>query len=87
MIQHHLFSEVEAVELRKPRIKKLISLPGSGAKDIAHKQTQHVGPPTSAKPSLPVKPLHIRPGLKPVKIPTVDDKFLVKILVHSSLQQ
>jgi hypothetical protein len=26
---------------------------------------------------VPAKPAHIRPGLKPVKIPTVDDKVLV----------
>ncbi len=30
-----------------------------------------------AKPAVPAKPAHIRPGLKPVKIPTVDDKVLV----------
>ncbi len=37
-------------------------------------------PPTAiaaAKPSVPAKPAHIRPGLKPVKIPTVDDKVWV----------
>ena len=32
---------------------------------------------TGSKPQLPVKPAHIRPGLKPVKIPTVDDKLWV----------
>ena len=31
----------------------------------------------SAKPQVPVKPAHIRPGLKPVKIPTVEDKVWV----------
>jgi hypothetical protein len=30
-----------------------------------------------SKPAVPAKPAHIRPGLKPVKIPTVDDKVLV----------
>ena len=34
-------------------------------------------PPIQAKPNLPIKPAHIRPGLKPVKIPTVDDKLVV----------
>ena len=29
------------------------------------------------KPQVPAKPAHIRPGLKPVKIPTVDDKVWV----------
>ena len=32
---------------------------------------------TRPKPAVPAKPAHIRPGLKPVKIPTVDDKVLV----------
>ena len=27
------------------------------------------------KPKLPAKPAHIRPGLKPVQIPNVDDKL------------
>ena len=35
----------------------------------------------SAKPQVPVKPAHIRPGLKPVKIPTVEDKVWVGFLV------
>ena len=35
--------------------------------------------PAGSKPQLPVKPAHIRPGLKPVKIPTVDDKLWVSI--------
>ncbi len=35
-------------------------------------------PAVAAKPSVPVKPAHIRPGLKPVKIPTVDDKVWVR---------
>jgi hypothetical protein len=38
------------------------------------------GPVKAAKPALPAKPAHIRPGLKPVKIPTVDDKVLVSFL-------
>ena len=45
--------------------------------DVFHKQPHQTAPPIPTKPSLPVKPLHIRPGLKPVKIPTVDDKILV----------
>lgn len=31
----------------------------------------------ASKPQVPAKPAHIRPGLKPVKIPTVDDKVWV----------
>jgi hypothetical protein len=34
-----------------------------------------------AKPAVPAKPAHIRPGLKPVKIPTVDDKVLVSFVL------
>lgn len=34
-------------------------------------------PTVAVKPQVPAKPLHIRPGLKPVKIPTVDDKVWV----------
>ena len=34
------------------------------------------------KPQVPVKPAHIRPGLKPVKIPTVDDKVWVIYTIH-----
>ena len=34
------------------------------------------------KPQVPVKPAHIRPGLKPVKIPTVDDKVWVSYTIH-----
>ena len=45
--------------------------------DSAHPQGK---PPISGKPTLPAKPLHIRPGLKPVKIPTVDDKILVSLI-------
>ena len=65
--------DIDAVELRKskPSVSKPFNVSGSGGKQA--------GPPTSAKPSLPVKPMHIRPGLKPVKIPTVDDKLLVNI--------
>ena len=48
--------------------------------DAFHKQAHQIAPPIPTKPSLPVKPLHIRPGLKPVKIPTVDDKILVMML-------
>ena len=48
--------------------------------DAYHKQAHQIAPPIPTKPSLPVKPLHIRPGLKPVKIPTVDDKILVVML-------
>ena len=33
------------------------------------------------KPQVPAKPAHIRPGLKPVKIPTVDDKVWVSTLL------
>ena len=33
----------------------------------------------SIKPQVPAKPAHIRPGLKPVKIPTVDDKHWVSV--------
>lgn len=44
------------------------------------------------KPQVPAKPAHIRPGLKPVKIPTVDDKvwvstihdYLINFLIDSS---
>ena len=39
------------------------------------------GPVKPAKPALPAKPAHIRPGLKPVKIPTVDDKVLVSVFL------
>ena len=78
----YLISDIDAVELRKgkPSVNKIVNVSGGGGKDIVHKLIQHVGPPTSAKPSLPVKPLHIRPGLKPVKIPTVDDKLLVSFI-------
>jgi len=34
--------------------------------------------PTVDKPKLPAKPAHIRPGLKPVQIPNVDDKLGIK---------
>ena len=34
-------------------------------------------PALAIKPQVPAKPAHIRPGLKPVKIPTVDDKVWV----------
>ncbi len=36
-------------------------------------------PTIAVKPQVPAKPAHIRPGLKPVKIPTVDDKVWVWI--------
>ena len=39
--------------------------------------TDQEKPPVHAKPSLPLKPAHIRPGLKPVRIPTIDDKLVV----------
>ena len=47
---------------------------GSAAASIP---TTDEKPPIQAKPNLPIKPAHIRPGLKPVKIPTVDDKLVV----------
>ena len=37
-------------------------------------------PAMAIKPQVPAKPAHIRPGLKPVKIPTVDDKVWVSRL-------
>ena len=40
--------------------------------------TKDERPPIQVKPNLPVKPAHIRPGLKPVKIPNVEDKLLVR---------
>ena len=35
------------------------------------------------KPQVPAKPAHIRPGLKPVKIPTVDDKVWVHFKINT----
>ena len=32
-------------------------------------------PAIAEKPKIPAKPAHIRPGLKPVQIPNVDDKL------------
>ena len=40
--------------------------------------SQHTLTSSSAKPKLPAKPAHIRPGLKPVQIPNVDDKLGLK---------
>ncbi len=37
--------------------------------------SQHTLTSSSTKPKLPAKPMHIRPGLKPVQIPNVDDKL------------
>ena len=42
-------------------------------------------PAIAIKPQVPAKPAHIRPGLKPVKIPTVDDKVWVSLFLHVNL--
>lgn len=39
---------------------------------------QKVPPPTAPKPVLAAKPVLVRPGLKPVKIPKVEEKSQVK---------
>ena len=71
----------------KCRKTRLSSAPVSTGTDKVHKQIQQLPPPSSAKPSIPVKPLHIRPGLKPVKIPTVDDKILVSVKIGKENNQ
>ena len=73
-------SDIEKVELRKGkrRVTRLSNTSGASINiESAHPQGK---PPISSKPTLPAKPLHIRPGLKPVKIPTVDDKILVSLI-------
>jgi hypothetical protein len=40
--------------------------------------SQHTLTSSTVKPKLPAKPAHIRPGLKPVQIPNVDDKLGLK---------
>ena len=47
--------------------------------------TKDERPPIQVKPNLPVKPAHIRPGLKPVKIPNVEDKLLVRFFLPGSI--
>ena len=76
------FTEDAAVELRRGQNKDPRQLKAStvAVSDVFHKQPHQTAPPIPTKPSLPVKPLHIRPGLKPVKIPTVDDKILVMMM-------
>ena len=67
--QHCLIFQNPEAETLSERRKKM-SLSVSPNLSLA------TGPVKAAKPALPAKPAHIRPGLKPVKIPTVDDKVL-----------
>ena len=79
-LEYNSISDIDKVELRKGkrRVTRLSNTSGASIGiDTSHQQGK---PPTSTKPTLPVKPLHIRPGLKPVKIPTVDDKILVRFI-------
>ena len=72
-----LITEMDKVELRKGK-KRVTRLSNTSGASINIDSSNIQGkPPISGKPTLPAKPLHIRPGLKPVKIPTVDDKILV----------
>ena len=75
---YDFITEIDKVELRKgkKRVTRLSNT--SGASINIDSSNTHGKPPISSKPTLPAKPLHIRPGLKPVKIPTVDDKILVR---------
>ncbi len=60
---------------------------------VAHPRSGRVAPPTAPKPApptapkpvLPVKPNLVRPGLKPVKIPVVDNKMPPVRLLHTAL--
>ena len=74
----------------KSFFKKLLSknyfqIPMDEAKTKSSTLTRDADPPPPGpavaavpiKPPVAAKPAHIRPGLKPVKIPTVDDKVWV----------
>ncbi|XP_071745713.1 uncharacterized protein [Lepeophtheirus salmonis] len=45
-----------------------------------------IPPKPTQKPAIPAKPAHIRPGLKPVKIPKIDDKIILNQTEHGGVE-